>query len=133
VQAETLVERTRHTGRDRLAIALVKGVHTAIFLVELASIGWLVATGLLGRRDRSVAVAAAVVSAEAVVFIANRGVCPLTPYAESLGAERGSVSDIYLPDPVARTIPIWSVALLVLAAVLHARSAAGSRRARGGG
>ena len=101
----------------------MKAVHTAIFGVELASIGWLVITGLLGRRDRSVAIAAVAVAGEAAVFVANRGVCPLTPYAERLGAERGGVSDIYLPDAVARTIPTWSVALLVLAAALHVRSA----------
>ena len=56
-------------------------------------------------------------------FLANDGVCPLTPLAERLGATRGAVSDIFLPDAVARTIPIWSTALLVVAALLHARSA----------
>jgi hypothetical protein len=43
--------------------------------------------------------------------------------SESLGASHGSVSDIFLPDAVARTIPIWASALVVLAALLHARSA----------
>ena len=57
------------------------------------------------------------------MFLANEGVCPLTPVAERLGASRGGVSDIFLPDAVARTIPIWSSALLVVAALLHARSA----------
>ena len=56
------------------------------------------------------------------IFVANDGVCPLTPLTERLGAERGSVSDIFLPDAVARTIPLWSSALLILAAVAHARS-----------
>lgn len=104
------------------AVVAVKAVHTAIFAVELASILWLVVSGLLGRRDRSVAIAAGLVGAEAIVFVANDGVCPLTPLAERLGAERGSVSDIFLPDVVARTIPIWSSALIALGAVLHARS-----------
>jgi hypothetical protein len=107
---------------------VVKAVHTVIFGAELAAIGWLVITGLLGRRDRSVAIAAAMVAGEAAVFVANKGVCPLTPFAESLGAESGGVSDIYLPDAVARTIPIWSSALLLLAAILHVRSAVRVRR-----
>ena len=88
----------------------------------MAAIGWLVVSGLIGRRDRSVGLAAVAVAAEAAVFVANDGVCPLTPLTERLGAERGSVSDIFLPDAVARTIPLWSSALVVLAAVAHARS-----------
>ena len=37
------------------------------------------------------------------------------------GAPRGSVSDIVLPDLLARTIPVWSTALLVIAGLLHVR------------
>lgn len=112
-----------NAGRRRLAVVVIKTVHTTIFLVELTSIGWLVITGLLGRRDRTVVLAASAVAAEAAVFCGNDRVCPLTPLTERLGARRGAVSDIFLPDVVARTIPIWSSALIVLAAVLHARSA----------
>jgi hypothetical protein len=111
--------RTRHPA----AVVAVKTVHTAVFLGELAAIGWLVVSGLLGRRDRGVGVAAVAVAAEAAVFLANDGVCPLTPLTERLGATSGQVSDIFLPDAVARTIPIWSTALLGLAGVLHARAA----------
>jgi hypothetical protein len=114
---------TRYGRRHPVAIAAVKTVHTAVFLVELASIGWLAVSGLLGRRDRTVGMAAGAVAIEAAVFLANDGVCPLTPVAERLGARRGGVSDIFLPDAVARTIPIWSSALLAVAALLHARSA----------
>ena len=105
----------------------VRGIHTSVFLVELSSILWLVVSGLVGRRDRSVAVAAGLVAIEAGVFVANAGVCPLTPLTERLGASRGSVSDIFLPGPVARTIPVWSSALVVLAMALHARSAVARR------
>lgn len=105
-----------------VAVWVVKTVHTAIFGAELASIGWLVVSGLVGRRDRTVGLAAGAVAVEAAVFVANDHVCPLTPLAERLGATRGGVSDIFLPEVIARTIPVWSSALLVLAALLHARS-----------
>jgi hypothetical protein len=82
-----------------VAIFAVKTVHTAVFLVMLSSILWLAVSGLLRRRDRTVAVAAGLVAIEAAVFVANDGVCPLTPLTERLGATRGSVSDIFLPDP----------------------------------
>ena len=109
-------------------LVLIRGTHSAIFLVELAAIAWLVMTGITGRRDRSTVVAAVLVAGEAAVFLANEGVCPLTPLAERHGARRGGVSDIFLPDPVARTIPVWSTALIALAAVLHARALFRRRR-----
>jgi len=97
----------------------IRAIHSGVSLVELVSILWLVATGISGRRDRGVGVAAALVAAESAVFVANAGVCPLTPLAERHGAERGTVSDIFLPDVVARTIPVWATWLVVLGVALH--------------
>jgi hypothetical protein len=110
-----------------IAIFAVKTVHTVVFLVMLSSILWLAISGLLRRRDRTVAAAAGLVAIEAAVFVANDGVCPLTPLTERLGATRGSVSDIFLPDTVARAIPIWSTALVVVGASFHVRSVLSSR------
>jgi hypothetical protein len=67
---------------------------------------------------------------ESAVFILNDQTCPLTPLAERHGAAKGGVSDIFLPDPIARTIPIWSSALLAMAFALHLRGAVGDLRAR---
>ena len=103
-------------------LVMVKAIHSAAFLVELASILWLVATGLVGRRDRTTALAAVLVAGEAAVFVGNRGVCPLTPLAEQYGAQDGRVSDIFLPDRLARTIPIWSSSLVAFAVVAHLRA-----------
>ena len=113
-----------------LAVAALKTVHTMIFAGELSAILWLVASGLLGRRDRTVGIAAAAVAAEAAVFLANDGVCPITPLTERMGANHGAVSDIFLPDALARTTPMWSTALLVVAALLHLRSWVVSRTER---
>jgi hypothetical protein len=108
--------------RRPLAVVALKTVHTGIFAGELVAILWLVVSGLLGRRDRTVVLAATAVAGEVAVFLANDGVCPITPLTERLGAAHGSVSDIFLPDAVARTIPVWSTALLVIAGLLHARA-----------
>lgn len=104
-----------------MRLTAIKTVHSGIFLVMLASILWLVWTGIRGRQDRTAAIAAGLVAIEAIVFLANDGVCPLTPLAERYGAPGGTggVSDIFLPDSLARTIPIWSTALLLAAGVLH--------------
>jgi hypothetical protein len=111
------------------ALIAIKAFHSAVFLVMLSAICWLVATGITGRRDQSVAIAATLVGIESGVFLANAGVCPLTPLAERYGAARGGVSDIFLPDALARTIPIWATSLVVLGATLHV---AGWARARTG-
>jgi uncharacterized membrane protein YccC len=109
-------------------LTAIRAVHSIVFLVVLAAIGWLVASGWLGRRDRTVAIATVIVAAETAVYVVNDHVCPLTPMAERYGAVRGSVSDIWLPDAMARTLPVWSSALLVLAGCLHLRSALRARR-----
>ena len=111
-----------------MAGGALKAIHTVIFAGELSAILWLVVSGLVGRRDRTVGIAAAAVAVEAAVFLANDGVCPITPLTERLGAAHGSVSDIFLPDAVARTIPTWSTALLVIAGLLHLRALTVSRR-----
>ena len=107
---------------SRLILTVIKAVHSGIFLAVLSCIGWFLATGVTGRRDRTVAIAACAVALEAAVFVANDGTCPLTPLAERYGARRGSVSDIFLPDLLARTLPTWSSALLALAAAFHVRA-----------
>ena len=99
----------------------VRAVHSVVFWVELLAIGWLVVTGFAGRRDRSVAVAAGLVAVEGAVWLGNDRICPLTPLAERYGALSGSVSDIWLPDVFARTIPQWSIPLVAIAALLHGR------------
>jgi hypothetical protein len=110
-------------------LTAIRAVHSAVFLVELGAILWLVATGITGRRGRSVGLAAVLVAAESAVFVVNQGVCPLTPLAERHGAASGTVSDIFLPDAIARTIPIWATALVVVAAVLHLGRLRGHRLA----
>jgi len=102
-----------------VALAVLKTIHTVIFAGELLAILWLVVSGAVGRRDRTVGIAAAAVTAEAAVFLSNDGVCPITPLTERFGAANGSVSDIFLPDAVARTIPTWSTALVVIGGLLH--------------
>jgi len=118
------------TGSTDARLVAIRTVHSIVFLAELGSILWLVVTGIVGRRDRSVGVAAVLVAVESAVFIANDGTCPLTPLAERYGASNGSVSDIWLPDAVARTIPYWTIPLVILGAALHIRGAVAGRQAR---
>jgi hypothetical protein len=56
------------------------------------------------------------------VFAGNGFRCPLTRVAERLGAEHGSVTDIYLPRWFARNLPAIHVPLIGLAGYLHVRN-----------
>ncbi|MDY7102088.1 MAG: hypothetical protein S0880_12950 [Actinomycetota bacterium] len=100
----------------------VKAAHTAIWWVVEAAMAYLLWSGLARRSDRRAATAAAVVAAETAVFLGNGARCPLTGLAESLGAERGSVTDIYLPRWFAHWLPVIHVPLVAAAVWLHARN-----------
>lgn len=111
--------RPRHPGAVLVAI---KVIHTlAWFSIESCMV-YLLSAGFAKRSDRRAALAAAVVGGESLIFAANGFRCPLTQLADSLGAERGSVTDIYLPGWFAHNLPAIHAPLLVLAACLHGRN-----------
>jgi hypothetical protein len=60
--------------------------------------------------------------AESAVYVSNNQVCPLSPLAEELGAENGSVTDILLPIWISRRIPLVSGTVLVLGIALNIRN-----------
>lgn len=43
-----------------------------------------------------------VIFSEGIALVLNKGRCPLTTLAEKWGAEKGSVTDIFLPPVIAR-------------------------------
>lgn len=100
-------------------LALVKTVHTAIWFTIEGALTYVLYTGFKGRTNRSTRIAAGVVTAEIAVFLGNGAKCPLTGVAESLGADSGSVTDLYLPRWFARSLPAIHVPLVALAIYLH--------------
>ncbi|HCG29768.1 MAG TPA: hypothetical protein DEU95_08530 [Chloroflexi bacterium] len=105
-----IVER----GWQQHVITAVKLAHTLIFLILSSLIVWFAWSGLRGRWSRRMGLALASVGVEAVVITTNGGRCPLTGIVEDLGAERGTVSDIFLPRWAARRIPHISSSLVLL-------------------
>lgn len=100
----------------------VKAFHTLIFASVAATIVLFVWDGLRGRPRRRTAYALGVGLAEGVIYVSNNQVCPLTPLAEAFGAESGGVVDIFLPDAVARRIPVASTTALLAGAALNLRA-----------
>jgi hypothetical protein len=112
----------------RSALVVVKLVHTlAWFSIESCMV-YVLYAGFTGRTDRRAALAAGVVAGESLIFAANGFRCPLTVLAEDLGADDGSVTDIYLPGWLARNLPAIHVPLIALAMCLHARNRYRRRR-----
>ena len=107
------------------ALVVVKTVHTAIWALVEAAMAYLLVSGAMRRSDRWAGIAGAVVAGETAVFLANGARCPLTSLAESLGAEDGSVTDIYLPGWLARILPAIHVPLVLAAVWLHWRNLSG--------
>jgi hypothetical protein len=113
----------------RRALAVVKGIHTVVWAFVESAMLYVLVSGAAGRLDRRAGAAAAIVGAESLVFLANGARCPLTGLAESLGAEDGSVTDIYLPGWLAGSLPLLHVPLIVAAGWLHWRNLRGDRGA----
>jgi hypothetical protein len=108
--------------RERSALVALKAVHTLIWFSVEASMMYVLYKGVRGQSDRRAAIAGAIVAGETAVFLANGARCPLTGLAEALGAERGSVTDLYLPKWLAHNLPVIHVPLVAAAVFLHVRN-----------
>ena len=106
----------------------IKALHTAIFASVAACIGVFVWEGIRQRPGPRAATALGVALAETAVFVSNNQVCPLTPLAEDLGADDGSVADIFLPEWASRRIPLIGGGALLLGVALHLVAVLGRQR-----
>jgi hypothetical protein len=108
--------------RHSALLRAVKGIHTFLWFTIEACMLYVLYAGIRKRSDRKAGIAAAVVTAEILVFAGNGFHCPLTAVARELGDSSGSVTDIYLPRWFARNLPAIHVPLIVLAVFLHWRN-----------
>jgi hypothetical protein len=106
----------------RAAIVAVKAFHSLVFLVLQTLICYLLYKGVKGDSDRRAGLATVVISTECLVYAGNGFRCPLTAVAENLGAESGSVTDIFLPRWLASNIANIYAPLFALALLLHGRN-----------
>jgi hypothetical protein len=78
-------------------IAFIKFVHSLVFMVLCGSLGLLAFAAATGNVSRWTWIATASLVFEIGAVAASRGACPLTIYAEKLGAASGSVVEWFLP------------------------------------
>jgi hypothetical protein len=108
---------TRDSGNDLALIRLVKATHTVIFLVLLACVVEITVACFLDRFGRRSRIALGAVVIEGAIFGLNRRRCPLTVLVEDLGEEHGQVTDIFLPDAIAKNIFTISMTMLSSGAI----------------
>ena len=110
-------------------IMLIKVVHSAIFLAMATSLGLVTWAALTGTPTRLTWAALALLIVEVGAVLLARGECPLTVYAERLGASSGSVVDLFLPRWLAiRAFSLGGTLFLVALFVLSLRLALGAPR-----
>ncbi len=103
---------------DAHALALVRGIHTAIYLVMVAAIGVLLYAGITGYAGIWLWVSLGLLAIESVVFLGNGMRCPLTALAVRYGAEKGYAFDTFLPENVTRNTFRFFGSLMILGLVL---------------
>jgi len=104
------------------AASAVIALHMLAFLVIQAALFYLIYKGLRRRTDKCVGIAFLIAAGEVLVYVAGGFHCPLTTLAEDLGAQDGSVTDIFLPRLLADNAPSIFVSLFALGLALHAKS-----------
>ena len=106
--------------RRPTALRAIKATHTAAFAIISGCILVFASDSVRGRGGRRSVVTAGIAISESLIYASNNQVCPLTPLAEELGAESGTVTDIYLPGAVSVRIPVLGGSALVLGLAFHA-------------
>lgn len=104
----------------RITIFRIKLVHSLIFWVLSACVGYTVYSAVTGRIGAWTWVAMGLLLAESILLGVSGWTCPLTILAERKGALKGSVTDIFLPKWFAdRIFPVcgtlWVGAVVVIA------------------
>ena len=109
----------------KITILQIKLVHTLIFWVLSGCVLDALYSGVVGSMTTWTWVAVGMVVLEGAVLVMSGWTCPLTLLAERLGAERGSVTDIFLPKwfadrifPICGTTYMVALLLIILRAVL---------------
>ena len=105
---------------DALRLALVRGLHTAIYLVMVGAIFVVLYAGITGAHGPWLWVAAGLVAIECGVFALSGLKCPLTAVAVKYGAAADAPQDTFLPERFTRLTFAIFTPLIVLGAALVA-------------
>lgn len=104
------------------SLAVVRAVHTAIYVVVATACLALLYAGITGASGPWLWAVIGLVVAECVVFVASGMKCPLTAVAVKYGATPETGFDTYFPERCTRhTLTVFGPMILVAFALLAAR------------
>jgi hypothetical protein len=103
-----------------LGLAIVRGVHTAIYAVMTASTLALLYAGFTGARGGWLGLALGLLAAESVIFVASGMKCPLSALAVRYGARPDGLFDTFIPERITRHTFHVFAPLMLLGVVLLA-------------
>ena len=87
---------------DAQLLALVRTLHTAVYLVMVAAIFVLLYSGVTAYVGPWLWISLGLLAVESAVFLGNGLACPLTALAVRYGAVTGYAFDTFLPERVTR-------------------------------
>jgi hypothetical protein len=101
-------------------VFIIKLVHSLIFWFQLACLIYILYAIIFRAFNFILIIPIAAIVLNGVALLLNNGRCPFTNLAEKYGAEKGSVTDLFLPDIIARNIfrfctPFFVLEMIVLA------------------
>ena len=104
----------------RFTIFQIKLIHTLVFWILSLCVAYALFSAVADRITTWTWIAVGLLLIESVVLAASGWTCPLTILAERTGAQRGSVTDIFLPKWFAdRIFPIcgtlYAISLVLIA------------------
>jgi hypothetical protein len=103
---------------DARRLAVVRGLHTAIYLVMVAAVLILLFAAVTGYSGFWLWASLGLLAVESVVFVGNGFRCPLTALAVRYGAEKGYAFDTFLPESFTRHTFRFFGSLMVIGLVL---------------
>ena len=103
---------------DSQRLAIIRAVHTAIYLVMATSTFVLLYAGITGATGAWLWIAIALLSIEVAVYVGNGMRCPITAVAVRYGAKTGHVFDTFLPERVTRHTFRFFTTVMVVGLVL---------------
>lgn len=96
------------------SLVFIKSIHTAIFVVMNVCLAILILEVITDRISYLSWLSIAALLTESVVLIANGWRCPISIYAQNVGATNGHESDIFLPLWFTDRIPVVYGSILAI-------------------
>ena len=95
-------------------VFLIKFVHSILFWLMVFCLFYILYCAISRTYDWTLLTAIGIIILEGLSLVFNRWECPLTTLAEKYGAEKGSVTNIFLPAWCARNVFKFSTVLFAV-------------------